>query len=117
MGREKETSFFFRVLVSLATRHGKQIVFIMMLILGAHVLLSPSILTAGRIAVLLSVKNRCNLIVLELGQLTYVVRTYIHIKRIGTCSLTVRQNIISKRYAMREKRRQQQMQAVEDARR
>jgi hypothetical protein len=62
--KKRAASFFFRVLVSLSTRHGKQIVFIMMLILGAHVLLSPSISTeieGGRIAVALSVKNRCNL--------------------------------------------------------
>jgi hypothetical protein len=73
----------------------------MMLILGAHVLLSLSLYSEieedSRIAVSLSVKNRCNRIVLQLGQLTYV---HIHINRIGIesiCFLTVRQNIISKK--------------------
>lgn len=76
----------------------------MMLILGAHVLLSLSLFSEieeeSRIAVALSVKNRCNYIVLQSGQLTYV---HIHIKRIGIesiCLLTVRQNIISKKYAI-----------------
>ena len=102
--KKKLVSFSFRVLVSLSTRYGKQIVFIMMLILGAHVLLSLSLFSEieeeSRIAVALSVKNRCNHIVLQSGQLTYV---HIHIKRIGIesiCLLTVRQNIISKKYAI-----------------
>ncbi len=99
---KKNFSFSFRVLVSLSTRYGKQIVFIMMLILGAHVLLSLSLFSEieSRIAVALSVKNRCNHIVLQSGQLTYV---HIHFKRIGIesiCLVTVRQNIISKKYAI-----------------
>ena len=83
----------------------------MMLILGAHVLLSLSLFSEiekeSRIAV---VKNRCNHIVLQSGLLTCV-----HIKRIGIesiCLLTVRQNIISKKYAIGEKRRRQQIQAA-----
>jgi hypothetical protein len=99
---KKNFSFSFRVLVSLSTRYRKQIVFIMMLILGAHVLLSLSLFSEieSRIAVALSVKNRCNHIVLQSGQLTYV---HIHFKRIGIesiCLVTVRQNIISKKYAI-----------------
>lgn len=92
--KKKFFSFSFRVLVSLSTRYGKQIVFIMMLILGAHVLLSLSLFSEieeeSRIAVALSVKNRCNHIVLQSAR--------IGIESI--CLVTVRQNIISKKYAI-----------------